>query len=83
LENGNMSHRTNRSTLRALMLSTAVLVPAGLLQACASKLPCLQYSPQNFTRTVTMHGHGSFQVTEERLVCTLRDTGNVEDLIGP
>ncbi|MEE4277235.1 MAG: hypothetical protein V2I82_02065 [Halieaceae bacterium] len=78
-----MPHRNILKRLSSLLLVAAVGAQGGLVGGCATKLPCLEYGPQSFTRTISMHGHGSMQVTEERLVCTVRDTGHGDALLGP
>lgn len=67
---------------RRLLLAATIAAPL-LLGACGSQLPCMQYQPQTFTRTVSMRGHGMMQVTQEALVCTRRADLNDENLLGP
>jgi hypothetical protein len=67
---------------RRLLLAATIVAPS-LLGACSSQLPCLQYQPQTFTRTVSMRGHGMMQVTQEALVCTRRADLDDENLLGP
>jgi hypothetical protein len=67
---------------RRLLLAATIAAPS-LLGACSTQLPCLQYQPQTFTRTVSMRGHGMMQVTQEALVCTRRADPDDENLLGP
>lgn len=67
---------------RRILLAATIAAPS-LLGACSSQLPCLEYQPQMFTRTVSMRGHGMMQVTQEALVCTRRADPHDENLLGP
>ena len=55
---------------RALVILAAL--SAGGLSGCVSQVPCLAYTPQSFTRVVSLRGYGAVQMTEETLVCTQR-----------
>ena len=59
------------------VLLTTVIVLAGSGCSTLSQAPCLQYSSQSFTRTVSLRGYGAVQVTNEALVCMRRaDSAN-------
>lgn len=60
-----------RLSRRASVLIFTLSLP--LWSGCSTQAPCLSYQTQAFTRTVSMRGYGSIQVTEEARVCTERD----------
>lgn len=74
-----------RALSRALFLALpgAFMAATMLTAGCASTaLPCLQYEPHMVTRTVSMRGYGTFQVTEEALVCMHRANTMEGGLVG-
>ena len=57
----------------AFVAASGGLLLSALLSGCSvTTAPCLQYTPQNLTRTVTLRGHGMVEVTEQTLICSQR-----------
>ena len=52
--------------------TAATLAAVLTLAGCSSQAPCLQYAQQTHTRTISMRGYGTVQVSEASLVCSVR-----------
>ena len=66
-----MPNEERRSRLRSGALLALSLV-LSLTEGCGNLSPCLAYAPQLYTRSVSMRGYGSVEITEEKMVCTAR-----------
>lgn len=60
---------THRYDIESLAVTLAAVLALG---GCSSQAPCLQYSQQTHTRVISLRGHGTVQVREAALVCSLR-----------